>query len=96
MTIQNESDGAESNLQHEKRFEESPINTVVNAVAEVTDQSPLEMKPLSEVIDPDALNQLFSSRNGSSSVSLTFEYCEHVITVTADRIQVAAPTSADD
>jgi hypothetical protein len=91
MTLQNKSDRTESILRHENQLEESPINAVVTTVAEATDQSPLEMEPLGEVIDPDALNALFSnSRDGSSSLRITFEYAGQVVTMTRDCIRVAS------
>lgn len=97
MNLQDESDCIESNLPLEKQFEESPVNTVVTTVAEVTKRSPLELEPLCEVIDPDALNELFGgSRDGSSSLSVTFEYCGQAVTLTADRVRVASPAAAGD
>ncbi|WP_436927817.1 HalOD1 output domain-containing protein [Halosimplex amylolyticum] len=63
---------------------EEPAEAVVIAVAEVTGQSPLEMEPLPEVIDPDALNSLFDGeRDQLSSVSVTFDYCGQRVTVTS-------------
>lgn len=60
---------------------------VVYAVAEHTGTDPQELTPLHDVVDPDALNQLFES-NGSDGERtqgrVTFDYCECTVTVSAD------------
>lgn len=97
MNLQDESDSTESNLLHEKQFDESPVNTVITTVAEATGKSPVEMEPLWEVVDPDALNELIGrSADGSSSVEISFEYCERAVTITADRVRVASSTAIGD
>lgn len=70
-------------------FDASPAESVIAAVAEVTGQSPLEMEPLAEVIDPDALDSLFDSTDDrSASTTVTFGYCGLQVTMTADSVQV--------
>ncbi len=56
----------------------SPSVTVVMGVAEREQTSPLEIEPLYETIDPDALNGLFPN---DGSVRITFEYIGYTITV---------------
>ena len=55
--------------------DERPTETIVTAVAAVTEQSPLEMAPLYGVVDPDALDVLC---RGNSNVATRFQYegCE--------------------
>lgn len=57
--------------------------TVVTAVAEAKGVDPLDLDPLYDSIDPDALNSLFSTRPGASAspTELRFETsgCEVVV-----------------
>ena len=65
-------------------FEEcSTSHRVITAVAEETGNDPTEVGPLYHVIDPDALDRLFSStgknvRSGGS-VEFTFAGCDVVV-----------------
>ena len=65
-----------------------PISqTVVLAVAEATGDDPMELPPLYDTIDPDALNKLFGDRiDGAERLGGSFEFsyagCE--VTVRAD------------
>lgn len=68
---------------------------VVAAVAAARDEDPLELPPLYDVIDPDALNNLFAHgfsgrRNGSGRVSLMLADCE-VVVHSDGEIAVTAP-----
>ncbi|MDS0477867.1 HalOD1 output domain-containing protein [Natrinema sp. 1APR25-10V2] len=56
----------------------SPSSTVVMGVAERERTSPLEIEPLYETIDPDALDRLFPN---DGSVRITFEYSGYLVTV---------------
>lgn len=49
---------------------------VINTVAAVTDQDPTEMKPLSNIIDPDSLGTLFAPTRSTprSTGCITFQY----------------------
>ena len=74
---------------YELSTDEKPSEGVVMAVARVTNQSPLEMEPLIEIIDPDALNTLLASTGGSDpSVTVSFGYCGCQVTATATEIQI--------
>ncbi|MFP9192392.1 HalOD1 output domain-containing protein [Natronosalvus vescus] len=73
-----------------------PIEAIVDLVARVDGQSPIELAPIYEVVDPDALNTLFSHRSGTAerSPGQTFEfvYEGYRITVIGDgRIQLSRP-----
>lgn len=71
----------------ESSLEESVSETVVSAVAEVTDTDPLSLEPLYTTIDPDALNALLERDQRRFDRSLTrveFSYCGCDIVVTAD------------
>ncbi len=52
-----------------------PATSIVEAVSEATNRSVLDLVPLAESIDPDALNQLFADRATSSSdLEVTFTH----------------------
>lgn len=61
-----------------------PSEAVVNTVFTVTGTDPLDLPPLHDVIDPDALNELFAptlagpSRSGGT---VTFEFAGYRVTV---------------
>jgi hypothetical protein len=50
---------------------------IIELVAESENTDPLELPPLSEAIDPDALDRLFRNTSGH----LAFEYQGHTVTV---------------
>jgi len=67
-----------------KTFEEqSTSQRVISAVAEETGKEPTEVGPLYHVIDPDALDRLFSATRGSGRnqghVEFTFAGCDVVV-----------------
>ena len=59
-------------------------DAVVSAVASVHGCDPLELPPLFQSVDPDALDSVFARREGSlpgTDATLTFEYADHAVTV---------------
>lgn len=68
---------ATPNLDDENRATEA----VVSAVADAKGVSPLELRPLAEVIDPDALDALFA---GSRDGSVVFTYHGFRVHVSGD------------
>lgn len=67
--------------------EPRPSERVVRAVAAYTDTEPLEMQPLQEVIDAEALDKLFAPtdrRRPSASGRVQFVYEGHEVTVFGD------------
>jgi len=64
---------------------------VAEVVATRTDRDVLELPPLYDSIDPDALDTVCS---GLESGSITFQYAGHDVTVHADRsIELSTSTS---
>jgi hypothetical protein len=61
----------------------APSTAVVQTVTEQSDQDVLDLPPLNDVVDPDALDGLFSGRDTIGSVN--FEYAGYHVTVHADR-----------
>lgn len=71
--------------------------TVITSVAAVTKADPLELEPLYEIVDPDALEQLFTRRGSASRaagdrIELTYGGCD--VTVYRDGHIVIRPASA--
>lgn len=64
--------------------------TIVGHVADVANVDPLEMAPIYESVDTDALNRLFGSEGrASGSQRLTFSFEGYTVTVTETRITIA-------
>lgn len=69
------------------RLDDEPLSVAVaDAVATFRNEDVTELEPLYYSINADALEQLFEPRaNGlRSSGSVTFEYCDCRVTVSAD------------
>lgn len=67
-----------------ERFKQQSISQrVITAVADETGKGPTEVGPLYHVIDPDALDRLFSATTGGSRaqgyVEFTFAGCDVVV-----------------
>jgi len=74
---------------------ETPVASVVEAVAAVTGTPPASLSPLYDAIDPDALNRLVAPGRGTPStdsrVSFRFEGC--MVTVHGDGRTVVSPAT---
>lgn len=62
---------------------------VIEAVAAEQDRDPIALSPLYEVIDPDALDQLFQNGHGPGSVAFVYE--QHHVMITSDGDVQLAP-----
>lgn len=71
--------------------DETPSRAVYSTVAAVENRSPLDLTPLAEVIDPDALDALLSDNAETEQIS--FQYCGYDVTVTPTEVQVKEPDS---
>lgn len=56
----------------------APCETIIAGVAERADEDPMDLPPLYEAVDPDAIDTIV--RDGRS-VQVTFEYAGYEITV---------------
>ena len=67
---------------------EIPSYRVVEVVAEREGVDPTELRPrLNDVVDPDALDALFSDRDderGAPTGHVAFRYCGYDVTVSSD------------
>ncbi|WP_337652328.1 HalOD1 output domain-containing protein [Halomontanus rarus] len=61
--------------------EDTPVYAVVSAVAEAEGTDPVELPPLYEAIDSEALNDLFTGRAKSTVGKVTFQYAGYDVTV---------------
>ncbi|WP_265110263.1 HalOD1 output domain-containing protein [Halosolutus halophilus] len=61
---------------------DEPATRVVEEVARAKNVDPLDLDLLSEVVDPDALNDLVS--HAPREVRVAFEYERHTVTVRGD------------
>lgn len=65
---------------------ESIALTVISAVSAVTNTPPLEMEPLFDAVDPDALNSLLRRNSDAatrSGVTVSFRFEGHEVTADA-------------
>lgn len=96
MPTPSESDGAGRWACADYRVGETVAGAVVSAVAEATGRSALEMDPLWNAVDTDALNALFGSPdNRHGAVSVSFEYAGRYVTVTDEGIRTAPSDTSD-
>ena len=70
--------------------EMTPVVAVVSAVADAAGADPLELPPLSNAINPEALNDLIGAGRSPSLESVSFEYAGYdvVVSGTGD-VQIA-------
>jgi len=67
---------------------QSVTEVVVRAVAEVTGRGEMDLRPLGESIDPDALDSLWARSSEDCLESLTFRYEGCRVTVEGDGVTV--------
>lgn len=70
------------------RASESPCEVVIRAVADVTDRDPLDLDPIADTVDPEAIDTMFtrSSREDVATLKLIYEGCR--VEVTSDVVHV--------
>lgn len=64
---------------------ELPSETVVRAVSEATGAHPTDLRPLYEVLDPDALDSMLAGRQTGR---VQFEYAGHEVSVDEEGVVV--------
>lgn len=88
----------ETTVEYTYEEDEPPTEAVVAAVAAASNRRPLEMKPLYEFVDPDALDALFGSRSSNDStagnIHIKFGIDDGYVTVTAEHVRVHRPDRA--
>lgn len=85
-TLVNETDDPESSVvlgtaTWERDTENTPVYAAVSAVAEVDGTDPVELPPLYDAIDPEALNALFTSQSHAPVERLSFQYAGYEVVV---------------
>lgn len=74
---------------------EAPSTAIVRAVSSVTNASPLDLKPLGDMINPVHLDRMYQNMDSSAeSMQFTFEYHGFEVTVLHDEIRLQ-PTEND-
>lgn len=58
------------------------------AIAEAKGCDALDLPPIAEAIDADALDNLVSNSRTTDDLLITFEYADHEVTVTPDAVHV--------
>lgn len=73
-------------INHHDMTTESLSVSVVIAFTDATDIDHLDMTPLSETVDPEALDELFVEQEGTTdrAASVSFEQDGHRVTVDSD------------
>lgn len=61
--------------------ENTPVYAVVSAVSDASGLDMLELPPLYEAINPDALNELFTARSEPAVGEVSFEYAGYDVVV---------------
>jgi len=74
----------------------SPSEKTVRQIARREGVAPVDLTPLHEVVDPDALDQLFEPAGSSTRMAgaVTFEYHGYEVTVHADGFVEITPRDA--
>jgi len=81
---------------YEREPDERPTRSVVRAVAATVGADPRQMGPLSDAIDPDALNELFDSVPGNRPPTrVTFGFNGCTVAVYGDGRTVVSPPETD-
>lgn len=75
----------------------SVTERVVDAVAAAEDRDPIDLPPLQNIIETDALNALFDAKQGVTAAPLEvcFCYSESIVTVHGDGTTEVAPRRPD-
>jgi|AntRauMinimDraft_4_1070384.scaffolds.fasta_scaffold00019_76 hypothetical protein len=69
--------------------------TLIHSLSSLTDDDPMEMRPLGYTVDPDVLDA--HARSGNEDATLSFEFHGHRVTVRGDgQIEFAPLQDADD
>ncbi|MFC6763660.1 HalOD1 output domain-containing protein [Natrinema soli] len=71
-----------------REINDTPSNTVIDAIATVQDVDVADLEPLYNALDPDALNAVFQGDSGDTC-RVTFSWEGHMITVTNNEVIVS-------
>lgn len=85
--------------EYESESDVSPTDVIIEALAEAAEIDPVDLPPLYEFVDPDALNQLFGEHDGAvhADALLSFQVETWNVFVRSDgRIRVCDNTRLTD
>lgn len=75
----------------------SPSTAIISVIAEITDQSAMDLQPLYYEVDPDALNRIARdcpSGEGHSKRSVNFAYLDFTIRLLSSGVIKVYPSSS--
>ena len=75
--------------------ENTPVFAIISAVAAASGTDPLDLPPLYEVIDPDALNLVLTSRQDTAVDRLDFQYAGYEVVVLGSGEVHVSPANDD-
>jgi len=67
---------------------ENVTNVVIRAVADKTNREPVDLEPLGDTIDADAVDALFANSSGNNLDSLTLHYEGCRVTIDFEAVTV--------
>lgn len=70
--------------------DDPPSRATYLAVSRATGRDPLDLPPLAECVDTDALDSLTGLSDAADDVETTFEYAGCIVTVTGEEVRVDA------
>lgn len=79
-------------VQSEADHEQDPFLLVVEAVADAAGVAPLELPPLYDAIDPDALNEVLTAKDSHAERSALFTFAGYDVAVTASGDVTVSPS----
>lgn len=74
---------------------DSPTLRIVDAIADATDTDPLELDPLYEVVDPEAMERFLES-DPTGAATVVFTYHGHAVEVRSDGAIAVDGTIVDE
>ena len=101
-TPESSDEAARQTITHRWTSNESPSWSVIEAVAEATETEPEHLRPLYDVVDPDALDAMFDAdadpddESATVSVSFQFEGCSVTVRGDGKTIVRRPPSTAEE
>ena len=78
----------DSNRTYTRTGDETATEAIVTVVADATNQSPLDIRPLGEVVDTDAVNTILDGTDDESFVGISFEYAGKRVYATSSEVTI--------
>lgn len=79
----------------ERGPDKQPSEAAYTAVADVTGADPLNLPPLANAVDPDALDKLVDDTRDRAAFRCEFAYADCNVTLTADAVAVSESDASE-